>query len=501
MSRAVDRPATEHRDGGTCHAQYPAYFGRWAEGYHPTGNVLIPSNGRISSADCAPMADRPETHYAKTADGVHIAYQVLGTGPLDLVVNHTGVSHLDVEWEEPSLAHSLRRLASFSRLIRLDWRGHGLSDPVSTKDWPRLEQRAEDTLAVLDAIGSKRAALYGGVQSGQMMMFFAATYPERTSALVLAGTSARFAWAPDYPWGIPAEEQDARAAWAEEGWERGVGLVRHIAPSMLGDPDFGSWWYRLIRQSYGPGASVANTRLVFETDLRSLLPTIQAPTLVMCRSGDEFGGPNHARYLAEHITGARLVELPGIDNLIYVGDGDAAIDEVEEFLTGTRHFSETDRVLATVLFTDIVASTDRAADLGDRGWRVLLDDHDRATRRQLDRFRGREVNTAGDGFIATFDGPGRAIQCACAIRDAVRALGLEIRAGLHTGEIELRGDDVAGMAVHIAARVASQATGGEVLVSGAVPPLVVGSGLEFEDRGEHDLKGVPGTWRLYAVAG
>ena len=445
------------------------------------------------------MNDIPETHYAKTADGVHIAYQVLGTGPLDLVFNNSGVSHLDVEWEQPLLARFLRRLASFSRLIRMDWRGHGLSDPVNTKDWPRLEQRAEDTLAVLDAVGSKRAALFGGVQSGQMMMFFAATYPERTSALVLAGTAARFAWAPDYPWGIAAEEQEARAARAEEGWERGVGLLRHIAPSMMGDQDFASWWYRLVRQSYGPGASVANTRLVFETDLRSLLPTIQVPTLVLCRSDDEFGGPNHARYLAEHITGAKLVELPGTDNLIYVGDSDAAMEEVEEFLTGARHVPETDRVLATVLFTDIVASTERAADLGDRGWRDLLDAHDRAIRRQLERFRGREISTVGDGFLATFGGPGRAIQCACAIRDALRALGLEVRTGLHTGEIELRGDDVAGVAVHIGARVSAAANPGEVLVSGAVPPLVSGSGIEFEDRGEHELKGVPGSWHLYSV--
>jgi class 3 adenylate cyclase len=236
-----------------------------------------------------------------------------------------------------------------------------------------------------------------------------------------------------------------------------------------------------------------------ETDLRHLLPTIQAPTLVLCRSEDQVAGPDHARYLAAHIARAKLVELPGEDNLMYVGDSDAVVDEVEEFLTGDRHASVSDRVLATVLFTDIVGSTERAAELGDRRWRDLLDSHDRTVRRQLERFRGREVKTAGDEFLVTFDGPGRAIQCACAIRDAVRALGMEIRAGLHTGEIEVRGDDVAGMAVHIGARVAACAGPGEVLVSGAIPPLVAGSGLVFEDRGEHELKGVPGTWRLLAV--
>jgi class 3 adenylate cyclase len=334
-----------------------------------------------------------------------------------------------------------------------------------------------------------------------MMMFFAATYPERTSALVLAGAAARLGWAPDYPWGILVEEQEARVRRAEEGWERGVGLLHMIAPSVADDPDFVSWFYRLYRQSSSPGTSVANTRFIFETDLRPLLPLIQRPTLVLCRTHDLLAGPDHARYLAECIPGAKLAELAGQDNLIYVGDSDAVIDEIEEFLTGVRHAPEVDRVLATVLFSDIVGSTDRAAELGDRKWRDLLDAHDQAVRRQLERFRGREVKTTGDGVAATFDGPGRAIQCATAIRGAVRALDLKVRVGLHTGEIELRRNDVAGMAVHIGARVAAVAGPGEVLVSGAIPPLVVGSGIEFDDRGEHELKGVPGTWRLYAVKG
>jgi pimeloyl-ACP methyl ester carboxylesterase len=447
------------------------------------------------------VTGEPETSYVKTADGGHVAYQVVGEGPSDLVAMHTGFSHLEWDWEGPALARFLHRLAGFTRLIRFDMRGLGLSDPVSPKDWPTLEQRADDLLAVLDVVGSERAALLGGVQGGQIMMFFAATYPERTAALVLAGTSARFAWAPDYPWGIPADEQRMRMARAEQGWERGLGLLRLIAPSVADDPAFVSWWFHAYRQSTSPGTSVVNTRFVFETDLRSLLPTIQVPTLVLCRSDDPFGGPPHARYLAEHIPGAKLVELPGEDNLIYVGDSDAVLDEVEEFLIGSRHTPDSDRVLATVLFTDIVGSTEGVAQLGDRRWRDLLDAHDRTVRRQLDRFRGREINTTGDGFSATFDGPGRAIRCAQAIRDAVRALGIEVRAGLHTGEIEVRGTDVAGLAVHIGARVAALAGPGEVLVSGAIPPLVVGSGVEFADRGEHELKGVPGTWRLFAVSG
>jgi class 3 adenylate cyclase/alpha-beta hydrolase superfamily lysophospholipase len=445
------------------------------------------------------VADPPETNYAKTTDGLHIAYQVVGAAPLDLVAIHTGTSHVELDWEAPVLARFLRRLATFARLIRFDVRGMGLSDPVSPSDWSTVELRAQDILAVLDAVGSERAALLGGSVGGQVMMFFAATYPERTSALVLAGSTARLGWAPDNPWGIPVEEQLARLARADAGWERGTGLLGVLAPSVADDPGFVAWWSRLYRQSTSPGAAVASARMAFETDLRPLLPAIQAPTLVLCRSGDLSGGPDHARYLAAHIPGAKLVELPGQDNLIYAGDSVALLDEVEEFLTGTRSKVETDRVLATVLFTDIVGSTDRAADLGDKKWRDLLDAHDEAVRRQLERFRGREINTTGDGFAATFDGPGRAIQCARAIRDAVRALGIDLRAGLHTGEIELRGDDVAGMAVHIAARVAASAAPGEILVSGAVPPLVVGSGVEFDDRGQHDLKGVPGAWKLFAV--
>jgi class 3 adenylate cyclase len=417
---------------------------------------------------------------------------------VDLVVLPGGWN-LEVEWEWPSVARFFRRLGSFSRVVRFNMRGEGLSDPVAPRDWQTLEQRAEDMQAVLDAVGSQRTALLGGVFGGQMMIFFAATHPERTAALVLVGTTARFGWAPDYPWGQPVEERESVVATAEAGWEHGTALARMLAPSMADDPAFVSWITRLHRQSYTPGAARAGARMTLETDLRDLLPTIRVPTLVLWRPGVQVAGPEHARYLAGHIPGARLAELPGNESLMYLGDTDAVADEVEEFLTGSRHAPEADRVLATVLFTDIVGSTERATELGDRRWRDLLDSHDEIVRRQLERFRGREVNTIGDSFLATFDGPGRAILCACAIRDAVRALGIEVRAGLHTGEVELRGDDVAGVAVHIGARVATIAGPGEVLVSGAVPPLVAGSGIAFEDRGERELKGVPGTWRLYAV--
>jgi pimeloyl-ACP methyl ester carboxylesterase len=328
------------------------------------------------------VADVPETCYVKTADGVHIAYQVLGDGPVDLVVMPGGFN-LEVEWEGPGVARFLGRLASFSRLIRLNLRGEGLSDSGGLGSWPALEQsleqRAEDMLAVLDAVGSNRTALLGGNYGGQMMMFFAATYPGRTSALMLVGTPARFGWAPDYPWGMSVEEREARMRRAEEGWEGGVGLARMFGPSLGDDPGFISWMARLHRQSFSPGVAVAATRLVLETDLRHLLPSIQVPTLVLCRSGDQITGPDHARYLADHIGGAKLVELPGADMLMYLRDADAVVDEVEEFLTGTRHVPETDRVLATVLFTDIVGSTQQAAQLGDRRWRGLLDGHCRAS--------------------------------------------------------------------------------------------------------------------------
>ena len=448
------------------------------------------------------MTEIPETHYAKTADGAHIAYQVLGEGPPDVVFIATWGSNLEVAWELPVFARFFRRLASFSRLIRFDMRGSGLSDPLGMSEQPTLEARATEMLAVLDAAGCSQGALVANQVTGLFAIFFAASHPQRTSALVLDGCYARLAEAPDYPWGVPAEQLDravTRVATARV--EGGVDLdaLNNLAPTARLDREFAQDWARYVRSIYGPGMASAAAHMMVFGDVRPLLSTIQVPTRVLYRSEDRFAGKPHAPYLAEHIPGARLMELPGQENLIFVGDTDAVIGEIQEFLTGVRSGPTSDRVLSTVLFTDIVGSTDHAAALGDQRWRELLDRHDRAVRRQLERFRGREVNTAGDGFIATFDGPGRAIECACAIRDVVEALDIQVRIGLHTGEIELRGDDVAGLTVHIGARIASEAKAGEVLVSSTVKDLVVGSGIEFEDRGEHELKGVPGSWKLFGV--
>lgn len=340
-----------------------------------------------------------------------------------------------------------------------------------------------------------------GESAGPVALFFAATHPDRVAALALVGTWARIAWAPDYPYGAPVAYLDDLTASSEDMAAAIPTRLALVAPSAQRDPEFAASYGRLVRLSNAPIVQVAHTHMITHTDVRAILPTIRARTLVLQRRHDGMVHRGHARYLAEHIPGAELVELDGIDNAMYVGDSDSVVDEIEEFLTGARTGvgPSADRVLATVLFTDIVDSTATAAELGDRRWRALLDAHDAAVRRQLARFGGREVNTAGDGFLVTFDGPGRAIRCARAICDAVRSVGLEVRAGLHTGEVEVRGDDVAGLAVHIGARVAANASANEVLVSSAVPPLVAGSGIEFDDRGEHELKGVPGAWRLFAV--
>jgi class 3 adenylate cyclase len=444
----------------------------------------------------------PETRYATTPGGLNIAYQVLGEGPLDLLALLISGGNVELGWEVPAYAHVLQRLASFSRLIFFDPAGSGLSDPLGVSEQPSFEERAEEMLAVLDDVGSEQAAVVANGVGGLLAIFFAASYPRRTSALVLDGCYARKAWAPDYSWGTPPELLEKAVARLRTGTNVGEEPYwRAVAPNALSDPEFVSQWGRFMRSVHSPARARATGEVGAFADLRSVLPTIQASTLVLYRSGDGFAGPPHAQYLAQNIRDAKLVELSGEDNLLCVGDSDADLDEIEEFLTGVRRAPDTDRVLATVLFTDIVGSTNLAAAMGDQRWKDLLDRHDRVVRRQLERFGGREVNTVGDGFLATFDGPGRAVRCACAIRDAVSALDIEVRAGVHTGEIELRGADVAGMAVHIGARVAALATAGEVLVSGTVPPLVAGSGLVFEDRGEHELKGVPGSWRLFAVEG
>jgi pimeloyl-ACP methyl ester carboxylesterase len=441
---------------------------------------------------------RPVTRYARSGE-VNIAYQVVGEGPLDLVFVSGWVSNLDLMWQEPSYARFLRRLASFSRLILFDKRGTGLSDRVPEADLPTLEARMDDVRAVLDAAGAERAALLGHSEGGPMCLLFAATHPERTVALVLIGTYARRLVGDGYPFGTSPEAYDGFLAEIADGWGGAVGLEAR-APSLVDDTRFRTWWSDYLRMSASPGAALALTRMNGQIDVRPALETIGVPTLVVHRTGDRSLPVEGARYLAERIRGARLVELPGNDHLPFVGDQDAILDEIEEFLTGVRRGAGNDRVLATVLFTDIVGSTERAVELGDREWRDLLESHHLLVRRALESWRGIEVDTAGDGFLATFDGPARAIRCACAIRDAVRGLGLEVRAGLHTGECEVHGETVAGIAVHIGARVAALAGPGEVLVSSTVRDLVAGSGIEFDERGEHELKGVPGRWQLYSVA-
>jgi class 3 adenylate cyclase len=442
---------------------------------------------------------QPETRYARSKDG-HVAYQIVGDGPRDLVFIPSWTSNVEAMWEEPSLARFLRCLARFSRLLCFDKRGTGVSDPVPLAALPTLEQWMDDVRTVMDAASSERAALLGHGEGGQMAMLFAATHPERTAALILGDTSARLVRDVDYPWGVPSDWVPRFLHLTEDFWGSGS-TVDLVAPSAAHDERFRRWYARFERLAIGPRAAVAMSAFTLERDLRGVLPTIRVPTLVLHRAGDRFIRVGHGRYLAEHIPGAKYVELSGKDHLFYVGDTEAVVGEIEEFLTGARPVPEIDRVLSTVLFTDIVGSTERAARLGDRAWRALLDTHHDIVRRELERHRGREVKTVGDGFLATFDGPARAIRCACAIRDGVRSLGIEIRAGLHSGECELMKDDVGGIAVHIGARVVASASPGEVLVSGTVKDLVAGSGLRFVDRGVHNLHGVPGAWRLFAVEG
>jgi class 3 adenylate cyclase len=440
---------------------------------------------------------QPETMYAKSGD-VNIAYQIVGDGPFDLVFVMGWVSHIEYFWEEPSLARFLHRLASFSRLILFDKRGTGLSDRVPDHQLPTIEERMDDVRAVMDAAASDRAALFGVSEGGPMCAVFAATYPKRTSALVMYGTYAKRVWSPDYPWAPTPEQRQEWYDLLERGWG-GVTDVATLAPTVAEDERFRRWWATYLRRSASPGAALALAHMNTQIDIRAVLSVIGVPTLLIHRTGDldiDVGG---ARWMAGQIPGAKYVELPGPDHLPFVGDQDAILDEVEGFLTGSRGAAERDRVLATVMFTDIVASTERAHEVGDRAWRELLEGHHALVRRELERFRGREIDTAGDGFLAAFDGPARAIRCACAIRDAVRGVGLELRAGLHTGECEVLGDKLAGVAVHIGARVAAKAAAGEVLVSSTVRDLVAGSGLEFEDRGTQELKGIPGAWRLFSV--
>lgn len=441
------------------------------------------------------MAAIPATHYAKSGD-VHIAYQVIGDGPLDVLLVPGFVSHVEAAWQNADMSAFLRRLSSFCRLIVFDKRGTGMSDRGSQVF--TLEQRMQDVRAILDEVGSEQAALFGVSEGGPMSLLYAATYPERTSALVLYGSYAKRSWSPDYPYG-----------WRDEQWQRVLENIEHhwgtpegisVAmwqPSLVDDTGAAERLASYFRAAASPGAAAAIMKMNREIDVRSVLPAIRTPALILHRTAERVSEVGHARYMAKHIPGAKLVELAGEDHLYWLGGGGSIVDEVEQFLTGRRNIYEPERALATVLFVDIVGSTALAVKLGDAPWRTLLERFYSRMREVLQQYRGREINTSGDGFLAAFDGPARAIRCSGAIRDAARSLGLEVRSGLHTGECEIVGDDLAGIAVHIGARVAGLARPGEVLVSQTVRDLVAGSGLTFEARGTHVLKGVPSEWHLF----
>jgi class 3 adenylate cyclase len=442
---------------------------------------------------------QPETKYARLG-GDRIAYQVLGDGPPDLVLAPGSFGHLDTAWEEPGSALFLRTLASFCRLILFDRRGMGASDPLPPDPLPPWESYAEELAVILDEVGSPRAAILAQNDAGPTAIFFAATRPERTSALVLAHTSARYVAADDYPIGLPAADMQALLAQVDQLWGTEA-LAALMVPSRADDARFRRWFAKLQRTGASPRVIQVLLRAALEVDVRPLLPLVQAPTLILHRKDVQILTVEHGRYLAEHIPQARLVELPGADAALMWETPEPVLDLIEEFLTGVRRPAEPSRVLATVLFTDIVGSTQQAGRLGDRRWRQLLNLHDELARRLVDDFGGRLVKTTGDGVLATFDGPGRAIRCAAALRDELGGIGLRIRAGLHAGEVELRDGDVGGIAVHIAARVIGAAGPGEILTSGTVRDLVVGSSTVLEDRGTQSLKGVEGTWRLFSLAG
>ena len=442
------------------------------------------------------MSERPETRYAKAPDGTSIAYQVVGDGPLDLVYASGIWSNVELMWEEPAWARFLERLASFSRLILFDMRGVGLSD--RGPEPPSIELQRDDVEAVLDAAGSDAAVVFGSARAASMAMLFAATHPDRTKALVLYAPVAKTVSAPDFPHGKSPEDQ---AAFVER-FVREVGTARNLAlqaPSVADDKRFVAWWARFERLVASPSAYEELARIFTDVDVRRVLPAIHVPTLVLHRRGDRIVSEGQVAYVAEQIEDARLVEFDGDDHLPFVGNGDAIVDEVEEFVTGNRPVPEIDRILATVLFTDIVGSTERQAALGDRGWKDLVEQHHAAVRAQLGRYRGLEQDTAGDGFYVRFDGPARAIRCAREIVEAVRPFGIEVRAGLHAGECEVVEGKCSGLSVSIGARVMAHAGPSEVLVSQTVKDLTAGSDLTFEDAGEHELKGVPDRWHLYRV--
>jgi class 3 adenylate cyclase/pimeloyl-ACP methyl ester carboxylesterase len=441
----------------------------------------------------------PETRYAESSDGVNIAYQVLGDSELDLVLAPGFVSHLEHSWDDPALARFLRRLASFSRLIVFDKRGTGMSDRDPSDSSPLLEDRVRDIAAVMDAAGSAKAAVMGISETAAMALLFAATHPERTTAVIAYGayTNGRYAAPRAYPW-TPTSDQNE---WLEElrrNWGRGAMFIDDLVPSLVGDPRYEAWYSKLERLAASPGAAVALARMAMQIDVRDILPTIRVPTLVLHRRDDQAVPVEDGRYISDRVVGAKFVDLPGRDHWPWIGD-DRAVEEIQEFLTGMRVGGEPERVLATVTFVDIVDSTQHAATLGDRRWSDLLEGFYTVVRRELDRFRGREIDTAGDGFFLTFDGPASAIRFAMSLIESVDSIGLQVRVGIHTGEVERVGANVRGLGVVIGARVGSLAGPGEILVSRTVRDLVVGSEMQFEARGTHHLKGVPGDWDLFVV--
>jgi class 3 adenylate cyclase len=441
----------------------------------------------------------PAIRYARNKDGQYVAYQVSGSGPLDIVFIPDWVTNLEVMREEPTIAAFLDRLATFGRLVCFDKRGSGLSDPVPLGAIPTPEEWMDDVLTVLDALGSPGAALFGHGEGGPMAMLFAATNPNRTTALVLADSCARRVRADDYPHGIPREAATRYIEGILRTW--GTGMAMQVAaPDLQHDPQSIARRARLERLAMSPGQFASLYPPTYEIDVRDLLPTIQVPTLVLHRADNPYIRCGNGRYLAEHIAGATFHELPGAEHFFHAGESATMLDLVQEFLTGTREAPDVDRVLATVLFTDIVDATGWASRLGDREWRSLLDRHHAAVQHEIARFRGQVIDTAGDGFFATFDGPGRGVRCALAIRDVVRPLGLEIRAGLHTGEVELMSEGIGGIAVHIGARIMALAGAGQVFTSRTVRDLVAGSGLQFAAQGSQRLKGVDGSWELFSAS-
>ena len=439
----------------------------------------------------------PATQYARIGD-LHIAYQTLGEGPIDVVLADQWFSHMEGQWDVPPLAELRRRLAGFARLILFDKRGVGMSDPVALQSLPSIETWMDDLRAVMDAARCGEAALVATMGGTMMALVMAASHPDRLRALVVVDGFARLPIAPDYPVGQPADEVERRMDQTESSWGQGF-MLDAFAPSMRAVPGLRDAWARYERLSVSPGSARAMIRNLYQIDVRHVLPSVRVPTLVIQHPDAKGIHAGHGRYLAEHIAGARHVELPGSDNLAWAGDQARTVTEIEEFVTGARPSVRNDRVLATVLFTDIVGSTQRAATLGDHAWRELLDQHDALARRTIVSAGGRVIKSTGDGLMATFDGPGRGVRAAREVTQGVTQLGLHVRAGLHTGEIEVGQDDVAGLAVHIGSRVAALADADQVLVTSTVRDLVLGSGISFSDQGSRVLKGVPGTWRIYAV--